>query len=107
MEARATGFRRSILNESALHSPIATAAFRPGAPAARTRLQLARGRHLRRPRIPPCVVTRPNSSGLPHQTVPYAAPTSANPAQIQRVANLMLQYGQLKQPLNVKQMIGG
>jgi len=34
-------------------------------------------------------------------------PTSANPAQIQRVANLMLQYGQLKQPLNVKQMIGG
>ncbi len=34
-------------------------------------------------------------------------PTSANPAQIQRVANLMLQYGQLKQPLNVKQMIEG
>jgi hypothetical protein len=53
------------------------------------------------------VVTRPNSSGLPHQTVPYAAPTSANPAQIQRIANLMLQYGQLRQPLNVKQMIGG
>jgi NitT/TauT family transport system substrate-binding protein len=34
-------------------------------------------------------------------------PTSANPAQIQRVANLMLQYGQLKQSLNVKQMIEG
>jgi len=34
-------------------------------------------------------------------------PTTVNPAQIQRVANLMLQYGQLKQPLNVKQMIKG
>jgi NitT/TauT family transport system substrate-binding protein len=34
-------------------------------------------------------------------------PTRVNPAQIQRVANLMLQYGQLKQPLNVKQMIEG
>jgi hypothetical protein len=34
-------------------------------------------------------------------------PTSANAAQIQRVANLMLEYGQLKQRLNVRPMIGG
>ena len=33
MEARAAGFRRSILNEFALHSPTAVAAFRPAVPA--------------------------------------------------------------------------
>jgi NitT/TauT family transport system substrate-binding protein len=34
-------------------------------------------------------------------------PTSANPVQIQRVADLMLQYGQLKQRFNVKPLMGG
>jgi NitT/TauT family transport system substrate-binding protein len=34
-------------------------------------------------------------------------PTSANAVQIQRVADLMLQYGQLKQRFNVKPMVGG
>jgi len=34
-------------------------------------------------------------------------PTSANPVQIQRVADLMRQYGQLKQPFSVKPLIGG
>jgi len=34
-------------------------------------------------------------------------PTSANPVQIQRVADLMRQYGQLKQPFNIKPLIGG
>ena len=33
-------------------------------------------------------------------------PTSANAVQIQRVADLMLQYGQLKKRLNVKPMVG-
>jgi hypothetical protein len=34
-------------------------------------------------------------------------PTSANPVQIQRVADLMRQYGQLKQPFSVKPLVGG
>ena len=34
-------------------------------------------------------------------------PTSANPVQIQRVADLMLQYGQLKQRFSVKPLMGG
>ncbi len=34
-------------------------------------------------------------------------PTSANPVQIQRAADLMLHYGQLKEPFNVKSLIGG
>ncbi|HEX7266681.1 MAG TPA: ABC transporter substrate-binding protein [Streptosporangiaceae bacterium] len=34
-------------------------------------------------------------------------PTSANPVQIQRVADLMLQYGQLKQRFNVESLMGG
>jgi hypothetical protein len=34
MEARAAGFRQSILNELVLHSPIAVAAFRPAVPVA-------------------------------------------------------------------------
>ena len=34
-------------------------------------------------------------------------PTSANPVQIQRVADLMRQYGQLKQPFSVESLIGG
>jgi NitT/TauT family transport system substrate-binding protein len=34
-------------------------------------------------------------------------PTSANPVQIQRAADLMLQYGQLKKPYNVKSLMGG
>jgi hypothetical protein len=33
-EARAAGFRQSILNELVLHSPIAVAAFRPAVPVA-------------------------------------------------------------------------
>jgi NitT/TauT family transport system substrate-binding protein len=36
-----------------------------------------------------------------------AFPTSANPVQIQRVADLMLQYGQLTQRFNVKPLVGG
>jgi hypothetical protein len=32
---------------------------------------------------------------------------STSPAQIQRVAGLMLRYGQIRQPLNVKQIIEG
>jgi len=34
-------------------------------------------------------------------------PTSANPVQIQRAADLMLQYGQLKAPFSVKSLMGG
>jgi NitT/TauT family transport system substrate-binding protein len=34
-------------------------------------------------------------------------PTSASPVQIQRVADLMLQYGQLKQRFSVKPLMGG
>ncbi len=34
-------------------------------------------------------------------------PTSANPVQIQRVADLMLQYGQLKERFSVKPLMGG
>jgi NitT/TauT family transport system substrate-binding protein len=34
-------------------------------------------------------------------------PTSANPVQIQRVADLMLRYGQLKQRFNVKSLMRG
>ena len=34
-------------------------------------------------------------------------PTSANPVQIQRVADLMLQYWQLKQRFSVKPLMGG
>jgi NitT/TauT family transport system substrate-binding protein len=34
-------------------------------------------------------------------------PTSANPVQIQRAADLMLQYGQLKKPFDVKSLMGG
>ena len=34
-------------------------------------------------------------------------PTSASPAQIQRAADLMLQYGQLRKPFNVKSLMGG
>jgi NitT/TauT family transport system substrate-binding protein len=34
-------------------------------------------------------------------------PTSANPVQIQRVADLMLQYGQLKRRFSVESMVGG
>jgi len=33
-------------------------------------------------------------------------PTSVSPAQIQRAADLMLQYGQLKEPFNVKPLMG-
>ena len=33
-------------------------------------------------------------------------PTSANPVQIQRAADLMLQYGQLKQRFNVRPLVG-
>ncbi len=33
-------------------------------------------------------------------------PTSVNPVQLQRVANLMLQYGQLSKPFNVRPIIG-
>jgi hypothetical protein len=36
-----------------------------------------------------------------------AFPASADPVQVQRVADLMLQYGQLKQRLDVKPMIEG
>jgi len=34
-------------------------------------------------------------------------PTSASPAQIQRAADLMLQYGQLREPFSVKSLMGG
>jgi len=34
-------------------------------------------------------------------------PTSASPEQIQRAADLMLQYGQLREPFNVKSLMGG
>jgi len=34
-------------------------------------------------------------------------PTSANPVQIQRAADLMLQYGQLKQRFDVKPLVQG
>jgi NitT/TauT family transport system substrate-binding protein len=34
-------------------------------------------------------------------------PTSANPVQIQRAADLMLQYGQLKKPFDVKSLMEG
>lgn len=34
-------------------------------------------------------------------------PTSANPVQIQRAADLMLQYGQLKRQFDVKPLVGG
>jgi NitT/TauT family transport system substrate-binding protein len=34
-------------------------------------------------------------------------PTSANPVQIQRAADLMLQYGQLKRRFDVKPLVGG
>jgi NitT/TauT family transport system substrate-binding protein len=34
-------------------------------------------------------------------------PTSANPVQIQRAADLMLRYGQLKQRFDVKPLVGG
>jgi hypothetical protein len=34
-------------------------------------------------------------------------PTSANPVQIQRAADLMLRYGQLKEPFDVKSLMGG
>ncbi|HEY1347489.1 MAG TPA: ABC transporter substrate-binding protein, partial [Streptosporangiaceae bacterium] len=34
-------------------------------------------------------------------------PTSASPAQIQRAADLMLQYGQLREPFNVNSLLGG
>jgi NitT/TauT family transport system substrate-binding protein len=34
-------------------------------------------------------------------------PTSANPVQIQRAADLMLHYGQLKEPFNVNALMGG
>ena len=34
-------------------------------------------------------------------------PTSANPVQIQRAADLMLQYGQLKQRFDVRPLVGG
>jgi NitT/TauT family transport system substrate-binding protein len=34
-------------------------------------------------------------------------PTSANPVQIQRAADLMLQYGQLKQRFEVRPLVGG
>ena len=33
-------------------------------------------------------------------------PTSASPAQIQRAVDLMLQYGQLREPFNVKSLMG-
>jgi hypothetical protein len=33
-------------------------------------------------------------------------PTSVNPVQLQRVANLMLQYGQLSKPFKVRPIIG-
>jgi NitT/TauT family transport system substrate-binding protein len=36
-----------------------------------------------------------------------AFPTSANPVQIQRAADLMLHYGQLKEPFNVNALMGG
>ena len=34
-------------------------------------------------------------------------PTSANPVQIQRAADLMLHYGQLTEPFDVKSLMGG
>jgi hypothetical protein len=33
-------------------------------------------------------------------------PTSVSPAQIQRAADLMLQYGQLREPFNVTSLMG-
>jgi len=126
MEGRAARFRRNILNEFALHSLTAVAAFRPAIPAARTWSPRACSRRPRRP-ITTAHAWQPGRIDQAFWIKPFLMPRlgddrngghhcdrhacggssgSTSPAQIQRVAGLMLRCG-LRQPRNVKQMIEG